>query len=68
MNKKAVSLIVCGVLLVGGVFYWFSLRPSSIRSKCDRKARDFARIEGEVTFYANKYNPTYSACLHEHGI
>lgn len=61
-------LAVCGVLLVGGAFYWFSLRPSSIRSKCYEKARDFAKIEGEDTFYVKKYSPTYTACLNKHGL
>ncbi len=34
MNKNTVIVSLLGILVVGGIFYWFAYRPTSIRARC----------------------------------
>ncbi len=45
MNKK--PLIILGIILFTGVFYWFQWRPSEIKKDCAKKAQNY---------YISKFN------------
>ncbi len=68
--RKNTFLIIIGVIIVGSAFYWYSYRPSHIRSQC--------LAEGELnptaigisddaarTKFINDY---YQTCLHRFGL
>jgi flagellar basal body-associated protein FliL len=67
-QKNIIIIIVVVAVLLISALYWFVYRPAHIRSSCDKRARDFAKIGDTKTFSSAKYNPTYSACLHQHGL
>ena len=62
-NKNKVVLILLGLLLLTGWFYWFQYRPAKIRSYCDWKVR--SKTNWRVT---KSYNEKYNSCLHEKGL
>lgn len=62
------GIIVVAVLLAISAVIWFFIRPTVIKSDCDKRARTFANIPGTTTFREDRYNPTYTACLHHHGL
>lgn len=56
-----VAVVIAILTLLGGVFYWFQVRPSQIRKDCDSYAR------GKYSNY-NAYLAAYTACLHQKGL
>ena len=62
-NKKRVILILLGLLLLAGWFYWFQYRPANIRSYCDweTKSKSYWRV-------TKNYDVNYNSCLHEKGL
>jgi preprotein translocase subunit YajC len=61
-NYKIILLILCLV----GIFYWFQIRPASIRTKCEARVHDAISQNSGLTM--TQANFSYDACLHENGI
>jgi len=55
MKKEHKILIGIGLLLIAGWFYWFQIRPASIRMEC---SRGFGSAGGRA----------YETCLHRKGL
>ena len=57
------KFIILIILIVGGAFYWYEMRPSMIRSSCSQQAR------GSLFSISppNKYDRDYKLCLRRHG-
>lgn len=63
-EKSKKGLILLGIILIAGWFYWFQFRPTKIRSYCDWKVRNdsYWRVNTKI------YDIYYQACLHEKGL
>lgn len=73
--KFKIFLIILGLLLLTGWFYWFQWRPSAIHSKCDSDAiwntrRVFGWMEFKTQggYMAKSYNFYYDRCLNMEGL
>jgi hypothetical protein len=63
------------ILAIGG-FYWYALRPSIIKSKCDRESVAQARQQFKlktgqielVKYYPDDYDFYYKRCLRKKGL
>lgn len=55
-------LIVLGLFIGGGLFYWYEYRPSVVRAKCSKEAEKRADTDGFV------YEIIYRHCLRSQGI
>lgn len=62
-NKKKVFLMLLGLLLLAGWFYWSQYRPSKIRTYCHNRA-----IENNKSVTSKYYESRYDSCLHEKGL
>ena len=62
---KKVLVILMGILLFGGLFYWFQWRPSEIRKECDQIA--WSRLK-EYNETLDWYDYKYTQCLHSKGL
>lgn len=60
-NKYRVSLILLGLLLISGWFYWFQYRPGEVRRSCAEEA-----TKGPGTKKAE--DNRYRECLAKHGL
>ncbi|GAG29038.1 unnamed protein product [marine sediment metagenome] len=82
-NKKKLCLILLGLLLLAGWFYWFQWRPTKIRSYCHNRANEKATLtskksdlldalyppeESENKISTKDYIFLYDACLHQKGL
>lgn len=75
-NKKKVFLMLSGLLLLAGWFYWFQWRPAQIRNSCDRIAWDDAISKTYDPYWKNyreeldqkEYDWKYTQCLHSKGL
>jgi len=71
-NKKIVLLILLGLLLLVGWFYWFQWRPVKIKQYCHQHAEENARVfsqnKGTFTEVRSVYDRSYEKCLHEKGL
>lgn len=82
MKKQHYIIIVLAFVIIGGAFYWYELRPLSLKKDCFTKA-DTAKqtalnadnnavMSGlELTKradYDKIFNDEYSKCLMENGI
>ena len=56
-NEWKVFLLI--IILVGGVFYWYEIRPAQIRSECTYKT---------LKANTNNYDHFYKSCLTYKGI
>ena len=68
MKKGHWILVVIGLLLVVGWFYWFQYRPSHIAKYCSKWATDETGGVKKSLFWAEKYDKLYSWCLNEQGL
>lgn len=71
-NQKLVILII--VLFLGG-FYWFQIRPSQIKTKCESKAVEMMKEATKIPEIGNSTkrfwdwrNDYYQSCLHHYGL
>lgn len=68
-NWKFIILIV---LIIGGAFYWYQIRPAKIYSNCDKEARDSIKtISGSLhttSEFKDFYDIKYGSCLRNKGI
>ena len=56
-NKKKVLLIILGLLLLAGWFYWFEYRPVKIRSYCHSQVGGKPTLTAEKSNLIDKYYP-----------
>lgn len=72
---KYIIITVSALILLGGAFYWFQIRPAQIRSKCMNLAQQGKQKEG-YSGLANlglnpnntKINELYSNCIKLKGL
>ena len=64
-NWFKLSLLIIIIFVIGGIFYWFQLRPVKITKYCHQWATDRARALGAG--YDN-YNDYFKWCLQEQGL
>lgn len=73
-NWKFVILVI---VIIGGSFYWFSMRPAKINIFCNEKAHEDARrlyqhnnpLTSDLTKYnSSQYEEYYKQCLRSKGI
>lgn len=57
--------IILIILIIGGAFYWFSLRPYMTKKYCINKVMDVLAGEGSSK---DDYNFGYNLCLHKKGL
>jgi predicted small metal-binding protein len=60
--KRPVVMLVFGLLIAGGLFFWYEYRPSAIRTNCSLEAEKRADNDEYV------YEIIYRHCLRTHGI
>ncbi len=80
--KNNLFLLLLFIVILAGLFYWYEVRPSTIRSSCYKTASDklddnFSKIElfnrqqdKSTTFRDGVYahNFYYNNCLRKHGL
>lgn len=64
LSYKSV-LILAGVLLIAGLFYWYEWRPKAIKKKCNEFARSKAI---KKNFGKDYYDIQYLLCTREKGL
>lgn len=81
-NIKAVKLkivknkwFILIILLVASGFYWFQVRPSQIKTKCESKTFEAMKKAAEIPEIGNSAkkfwdwrNDYYNSCLHRYGL
>ncbi len=66
MKNKALSIL--GILIIlGGAFYWFQLRPAQIRKECIKQYPN-AFNDSKDSFGNNNQKTGYERCLRLHGL
>lgn len=82
MKSNLPTFLIVGLIVIGIAFYWFEVRPTQIRKKCDEKVLteslySVSQAEREkLRRDMNKINALerekstfwYEQCLHENGI
>lgn len=54
------------IVTIFSVFYWFEIRPSHIRSICEKEAIDKVKKIGNAT--TDTYELSYKMCIREKGL
>lgn len=71
-NWMRMSIFIISLIIIGGAFYWFQLRPSHIYSNCYKKAVEAAIKKctdcSEGRFKIDDYDTYYKMCLRKYGI
>lgn len=81
MKKEILILIIIGVILISGIFYWFQIRPSLARKECFRIASTEGETERKKYFgfgrvgvnnpeqlIQEKIDDSYKNCLRNKGL
>ncbi len=71
--KQYKYIILIGIVVLGAMFYWYSLRPSIIKKDCFNKAYEYSQIRGNDgyssgKFDKDKYDIAYKMCLQKKGL
>lgn len=77
--KEYKALIIIGLIILGGAFYWFQLRPVQIKKECYQKHLSTPPDLSYAHYLEQKDNPVkenttpygeeaYGRCLLEHGL
>ncbi len=70
-NQKLVILVI---ILLLGAFYWFQIRPSQIKIKCESKTVTAMAEMTKMSLAINEKNfwdwrnDYYQSCLHRYGL
>jgi len=70
-KKQYIGFIILAIVIFGGVFYWYSLRPSIIKQSCYKEALKRAQEKGgreDKKFSADDYDTYYKWCLQKKGL
>lgn len=68
------KFIIMIILIIGGGFYWFQIRPNKIYVKCNEESRnklnELTKKNGLETINEMKsfYDTTYNMCIRSKGI
>jgi hypothetical protein len=69
------TIVITVLLAIGGLFYWFQVRPSMTKAACNTKARDEARVRTKEAghpengkFERDLYDPYFKRCLNANGL
>lgn len=63
------SLLIIVLLMAGGMFYWFQIRPSNIRATCQEEVKNKAQAtEEEKSYDTSLANNWYRICLASKGM
>ena len=69
--KKFIILVVLGILILAGWFYWFQWRPSQIAKYCNSWASDESGSSNNaynLQLVREGYEKLYQKCLREQGV
>jgi hypothetical protein len=70
LNRK--NAIISFIILIVGLFLWFEIRPSVIRSSCSRKAKKVVEKEPGYPYMGDvldqTYKREYEQCLNSCGL
>lgn len=66
-NWKFVILII---IIIGGCFYWFSVRPAIIYSNCNIKAKEILYEKDNLTIISAQslYDISFKMCIRSKGV
>jgi hypothetical protein len=73
-KKQYIGFMILAVVCLGGLFYWYSFRPSIIKKDCYNEARDKAIKKrglaglADGKFNADDYDTYYYMCLQGKGL
>lgn len=76
MNKN-IQLGILFVIIIGGFFYWFQVRPAQARKECIKAYpsafREVPASDGSISGMASRESAIsdkagYEKCLREHGL
>lgn len=69
-NKYRILLILLGLLLISGWFYWFELRPARIRHDCSwvQHPDDPTHWDSTLKLFLEDYSIYYDFCIKEKGL
>jgi len=62
--KKYKYLIITGIVIIAGLFYWYEYRPSQIKKECAKKYMKFILSESQE----KDANAKYESCLKLKGL
>jgi|CXWL01.1.fsa_nt_gi hypothetical protein len=70
---KYIGILFLIIVLLGGLFYWYEIKPNSIKTECSGAAENkVTRTKfygfGEEAEKARDYEAYYQQCLHEKGL
>ena len=66
LNNKTL-LIIAVFILLGGLFYWFQVRPTNARRGCAFYAKEQACFN-DGSCNGDKYDFRFKKCLNENGL
>ena len=64
--KKFIILVVLGILILAGWFYWFQWRPSQIVKSCFKRAVEKADVDCKNVNTGREHGG-YEKCIYEVG-
>ena len=67
MKNKNILYLLIALILIGGWFYWFQIRPSNIRKRCYIEAFMGIKFHEEKETREGRNN-LYKQCLVKNGI
>lgn len=67
-KKQYLSLVVFFVIVLGVIFIWYGLRPSIIKSRCAKQAKESLIGKAMTEINVRIYNDRYTICLREKGL
>jgi hypothetical protein len=69
-SKQYFGIIMLGLLILGGAFYWYEYKPSKIKQQCSAEARFDQRaiLEPNDSKRQEVINMYYEDCLMRFGI
>lgn len=57
-EPRSYALVAVLLVVLVGAFYWFQIRPASIKSEC----------ASGITYWSSVTTARYNGCLHAHGL
>lgn len=72
MNKKEhFKYLIATIIILGGLFYWFQIRPTSIRSGCAEYSKNRIAEDGNkksIDKWQDTYDLYFKACINSKGL
>ncbi len=71
-KKEIIITILAGLLIFGGLFYWYEVRPSQIRTRCTIESTPSRSFSDRIRGYTEKELAVvareYEICLGRNGL